>query len=66
MIPAVASASPPASRRRSPGAAALAAHGAICPRCRDVAALGLPPRALCAAGRILFVAAMRARARRAS
>jgi hypothetical protein len=51
---------------QSPGALALREHAGLCRRCADVGALGLPPRALCGAGWILYVAAVRARARRAS
>lgn len=53
-------------RREPPPVTALRDHGALCRQCREAAAAGLPPRALCAVGRLLARCALRSRARRAA
>jgi len=52
------------TRLQSPGAVALGYHAKRCNRCLAVATAGQPPTKLCPAGRILAIAAIRARARR--
>jgi len=52
--------------RLSVGAAALGDHARVCQRCLAVARAGLPYVRLCAYGRVLAEAALKARARRAS
>ena len=53
-------------RRQSPGAVALGDHARHCSKCLAVAIAGQPPTKLCPAGRILAIAAIRARAQRAA
>ena len=55
-----------AKTRVSPGAVALEGHVVLCSRCRAVAIAGQSPTMFCAAGRLLAVAALRRRIRRAS
>jgi MYXO-CTERM domain-containing protein len=50
--------------RRSPGAQALADHGAICGKCSAAAKAGKPFTQFCGAGYLLALFALRARARR--
>jgi hypothetical protein len=53
------------ARNLSPGAQALSVHAKRCRKCDTAARAGEPPTKFCGAGFILFVAAVRARARRA-